>query len=1191
MSAPTVASLKSQGNAAFASKDWTSAVSSYSQALDLETDDTASAALLSNRSAAYLHLGKFDEALADANLAVLRRPTWSKAYARVAEVYARQQNCELAKQAYEQAIRNAEDEATKQRYAASLVTTLTSAATSRASATAKGTPLQSASAASHFAAKVEQLKRTEGFRVDPAGGLAMTLAAHNNCKAGMEMLDNVMVKMVAGNIHGSAFSRAVPDICECILIDEVGFMCPSGKDPRWPLVDKFNKVVKFEVLAGNATWRKWKKGQTGTASSAAPSCPLSSHAAHYEQLGTPLNTSFAAEQRAKEAAKAAAAPLNDPTSALSRAFSRAEIDAAIAHVRGRTTSSGPDKVDWTMLTATESAALLELMQTCLFSGEVPLDWLLSFLVPIEKRTTVATDPSTYRGITLESCALKLLSTLLNRRLEEWATFSNALPEQQQGFRKLFRTENAAFILLMALERARHEKKDVYTCFVDLKKAFDSVDRELLWSRLASYGAKGPVVSLIQHIYRYMRTQVKLGKELSSAFRVEMGVLQGDPMSGMLWILFIATLSEQLGSSSLVPLLAGKPVSHLLMADDVALLAKSREELQRLIDLLSLYCRDSLLTISLEKTHIVLFPFSKGGADCTPLLLDGAELSREEMAKYIGVFFEANNPLKFERHLSALGAKAFGYAAALLSTRRTSNGKVQTSELLAFYRSEVRSRLLFGAELTLTGGSVASLERAEKHFLRRLLKVSNKTCESALYLEVGLLPIAVARLEKAIRFFFYASDSRSPALVRAALADSEALPSGGRTGHHPWVHALRLEAKKYGISLPSTGGAEGIDWETLGTTHKEKYFTNAVWSPKDIIDDLDKRKRTEGQDWIRMVTSALVRGQVVTAFAKGGMGEQGTSRFLCNCPIPTSRFPCSCPTPTSLPRRGADALLSFLKGAAVTAIKLALGLLEEGTKTWATIPNEDKGMCFEPTFIRLVRVYLLKCLLRATRDAKTPSAKKMFTLEAVEELANELIEENKEDHWPAFNGTWTRQAYHVMPRYEALAALAFVWMQRAQKPLQGYKMASGTAALADVEAAKKAADLYDQVAASMPEDLHQQRAMRWHGLDMHLRAGGMSIKELFRRAEDAERITNNIEKIFDKLPASFDSRVFVRTQVDSVRQSLSQLPPGQGSVNDVIKPVPTLNMRGTPRGFNPQSAFAPGFIEGLPGSVCVVDVLG
>ncbi|BGP29634.1 hypothetical protein JCM10296v2_001373 [Rhodotorula toruloides] len=108
--------FKTQGNPAFAAQNWNKAIDCWTKAIKKEKDAVALASLYSNRSAAYLKVSKYDAALRDAEQAVLKRPTWSKAKARMAEVYARQQIFDLAKSSYERAIELAEDDATHERY-------------------------------------------------------------------------------------------------------------------------------------------------------------------------------------------------------------------------------------------------------------------------------------------------------------------------------------------------------------------------------------------------------------------------------------------------------------------------------------------------------------------------------------------------------------------------------------------------------------------------------------------------------------------------------------------------------------------------------------------------------------------------------------------------------------------------------------------------------------------------------------------------------------------------------------------------------------------------------------------------------------------------------------------------------------------------------------------------------------------
>jgi len=98
------AALKAQGNAHFAKKQWQEALDLYSQALDLEKDNIALGALLSNRSACLAHLDRFELALADASRCIKLRPRWSKGFARSGEAYSRMQSFELAERACEHLI-------------------------------------------------------------------------------------------------------------------------------------------------------------------------------------------------------------------------------------------------------------------------------------------------------------------------------------------------------------------------------------------------------------------------------------------------------------------------------------------------------------------------------------------------------------------------------------------------------------------------------------------------------------------------------------------------------------------------------------------------------------------------------------------------------------------------------------------------------------------------------------------------------------------------------------------------------------------------------------------------------------------------------------------------------------------------------------------------------------------------------
>jgi hypothetical protein len=101
----------------------------------------------------------------------------------------------------------------------------------------------------------------------------------------------------------------------------------------------------------------------------------------------------------------------------------------------------------------------------------------------------ASEFDNYRGITVGSILAKLFVMMLNKRLSEWAKQHGLCVKGQAGFHKNYRITNQLFILRTLIQHSKAKNKPLYCCFVDFKKAFDTVSREVLWQVLASLGVE------------------------------------------------------------------------------------------------------------------------------------------------------------------------------------------------------------------------------------------------------------------------------------------------------------------------------------------------------------------------------------------------------------------------------------------------------------------------------------------------------------------------------------------------------------------------------------------------------------------------------------------------------------------------------------------------------------------------------
>ena len=107
------------------------------------------------------------------------------------------------------------------------------------------------------------------------------------------------------------------------------------------------------------------------------------------------------------------------------------------------------------------------------------------------------DPSNYRGICISSCLGKLFTSVLNARLKKHLLQQNILHQAQIGFLPNHRTSDHIFTLRILVDKyVKHNAKGkLYTCFIDFKKAFDSVWHDGLFYKLLHYKIGGNVYDL------------------------------------------------------------------------------------------------------------------------------------------------------------------------------------------------------------------------------------------------------------------------------------------------------------------------------------------------------------------------------------------------------------------------------------------------------------------------------------------------------------------------------------------------------------------------------------------------------------------------------------------------------------------------------------------------------------------------
>jgi hypothetical protein len=197
---------------------------------------------------------------------------------------------------------------------------------------------------------------------------------------------------------------------------------------------------------------------------------------------------------------------------------------------------------------------------------------------------------------------------MNDRLYKFMINKNLISASQIGFMKNKRTADHIFVLKAILEEAKSRRKPIYACFVDLKKAFDTVWMEGLYYKLLfQYQISSKFVKNIQSLYLNILSCVRTDGNCSKFFHILIGLRQGCNLSPYLFNLYINDLVEILYTEAVDPVsINGKELNSLLYADDMLLLSHSEEGLQKSLDILDAYCHKWQLVVNTSKTKIMIF---------------------------------------------------------------------------------------------------------------------------------------------------------------------------------------------------------------------------------------------------------------------------------------------------------------------------------------------------------------------------------------------------------------------------------------------------------------------------------------------------------------------------------------------------------------------------------------------------------
>ena len=322
---------------------------------------------------------------------------------------------------------------------------------------------------------------------------------------------------------------------------------------------------------------------------------------------------------------------------MDKPFSFNEIGDGVKHLK-KNKACGLDSISNEMIQAGErilTPYLSKLFNNIIKSECYPAIWSKSYIVPLYKHGDDQ-DPSNYRGISISSSIGKLFAWLVNKRLQAFLNDNNIMSNCQIGFTQNKRTSDHIFVLKCIIEEAKSKRQPIYGCFVDFKKAFDTIwINGLLFKLLHKYSLSPKFVRILRNMYCSLKSCVYSNSTLGEIFSITIGMRQGCNLSPSLFNLYINDIPTILRKANCDPVkLYHTQINCLLYADDMLILSKTKDGLSKALMILEVYCKKWQLKINPIKTKIIIF--NKNKYEDISFQIDGQELEKVRTYNYLGI---------------------------------------------------------------------------------------------------------------------------------------------------------------------------------------------------------------------------------------------------------------------------------------------------------------------------------------------------------------------------------------------------------------------------------------------------------------------------------------------------------------------------------------------------------------------------
>ena len=380
-----------------------------------------------------------------------------------------------------------------------------------------------------------------------------------------------------------------------------------------------------------------------------------------------------------------------------------------------------------------------LLNRCMTTGIFPKRFKIAKVCPLFK-SGQRNDPSNYRPISILPSLSKIFEKIIHTRISNFLETTKQIPSEQYGFQKKKSTVDA---LLTHVEKIRNfldRKIKVSSVFLDLRKAFDTVDHGILLKKLENAGIRGIPLELMKNYMEERYQYVENNSQKSNIKKCTIGVPQGSILGPLLFLIYV---------SDLPCCIDNRETFITMFADDTTITTATKSNntdlLTSTVNVINQWMCQNRLSVNTSKSSLLNFGLSK--KKIGNILTEGGMIESKPFTKYLGILIDEK--LNFKHHILHVAKKI----AKLCGLLKFIRDELSIKQRVTFYKMYIQPVIAYGILIygCTAKNNLDPILKLQKRILRIIYNKPYMYPTRNLFQRAGLLTVHELFIRELLKF--------------------------------------------------------------------------------------------------------------------------------------------------------------------------------------------------------------------------------------------------------------------------------------------------------------------------------------------------------------------------------------------------------------------------------------------------------